>query len=308
MRLILLTTLALGGCQAGVAMPAPAPMAMPPALAPAAPATAPTPAVAPAAFDLAGRAETQGGPFAGAAVSATRLGDAGVLATANTGADGTFGLRLGGAVPEGALLKLTAVKGDRVLAAVVQAPAPRRVQQGAAIVLDEATTLAVLLLNPRLEAAGWVSLGDGPAVHAATVTATLRAFGQLARAGMRAFVGAPTGTRGAIATALAPNGQGTPSGALGQQLAGLPGLADQFQAASGALGLTIVEAVRAGRPAPPQAQLAPLTLGTVTASAVVLRASGGGGSRPRETSVGGAIVVSPGDLSHSGTEGVALSE
>lgn len=192
---------------------------------PAAPAAA-----APQAASLSGRADLGGQPFAGAEVTVYRLAGGAVVAQSRSGDDGRFQVALGDTAP----VKVVLTRGAERLVAVgaPAAPAAYAVAQAPdALLVDLATTLAYLLIAPKLEAAA-----QGPNTPTDTILAAYRRLAaSAANDGARL---APMAA--ALTAALAPDGTGRLDAATSQRLASeLPALVEAFRQAGEALNQAI---------------------------------------------------------------------
>lgn len=211
------------------------------------------------ATKLIGLAEIAGKAFDGAKVKVFRQGEE--IATGMTGADGRFGIGLSG-VPAGVPLKVVATKNGQTLATLaVAGPAPSAyrgvLQSGFADVrLTPASTLAMLALGKRLEAALDAAVArDGRVLDRPLATA-LAAFRQMEAAAESLTVGAAQSLQDAILSGLNGNGQGALAGDVAKQLtAAAPGLRAVFVAAADQLGAAIKEAIALSKdPLPPNAE------------------------------------------------------
>jgi hypothetical protein len=285
--------------------------------APAANPAAPGAAVATAA-NLTGRATLPGGAFADAAITVMKLGDTTVLATATSDAGGGFALAVPADVPAGALLKVVATKDGRTLAAITTAPAARQVQQNKGqdkeVKVNTPSTLALLLLNARLDAAGKASQDAKGKVQDKLVEATMQAFTALAAASEQTLRQSSSATSEAVTTALTPGGTGTLNKDLNAQLGASQALVNQFQQIAGNLGTAIADGIKAGGQAPPAELLGALTLGNATSAQVAQNTPGSGGSggsgggTPVEPTVdvGGSVVITPGTVATDGSEAITI--
>jgi hypothetical protein len=121
-------------------------------------AATPAQAPAPSAAWLEGRAAIDGKAFGGATVTAYRLGTAAPVATGTVDASGHFRLAPGEAVPEGALLKLVAVRADETLVTLAAAP-PSVVAAGGANVVAAGGANVVAAGGANVVAAGGANWG-----------------------------------------------------------------------------------------------------------------------------------------------------
>jgi hypothetical protein len=265
-------------------------------------APTPTPAVTPdvpgtptVSGGLMGRVASNGQPLAGADVSASLLGQGKALVTGKSAADGTFSLALDG-VPAGALLTLTATKDGLTLATLVAAPAARSVAAADPLLINEATSLALRLLERRFAGAGVVSRTvDGRVLDTALVK-TLASFHGLRDACAEAIAHMSDTARDALRQALTGGvSEALPPGLL-QQLAGSAALESAFVEAAGTLAVAIKEAYSLGGTLPDAEQRGPVTFGTSAARSITFGNSSGGGSPPANGEANGGLVITPGDL------------
>lgn len=226
-----LLLLALAGCQSASVVagspPLPTELLGAQPLAAAAPSDAlPTGAPAPGpllpAVQVRGRALRKGLAFADAAVTVRTLG-AGrrSVGEGQTGPDGTYDLTVREALRPGQVLQIEASAGRQRLATLVAAPGgggTYSLAQLQAGTLDEASTLAILLLNQQLDGAGGLEGQAAAAVLAAFDTVRVAATRLLSTAG-DAFAEA-------VAAALTTEGPAPLPPDLRQQLEALPAFAD----------------------------------------------------------------------------------
>lgn len=292
------------------------------------PTVAASPAAVQAASRVSGRAELSGVAFAGADVVVYRLGRHDALATGHTDADGRFDLAI--AVASGTPLELVASKDGRRLGAIASshaAVAGLRIEQVdpsadaavAVVLLTLATTLALVLLEPRFEAAGQAATTASGGTLPSATSELIAAFQQLATAAGH-ITSAQPGLADGITAALGATGQATPPAALSRQLATDSALVTAFSSVASALATTITRAATAGGTAPAPALLAPVGLGTVTVGAVPVNPAAppappvavgtsfsGGGSGGDGASILPATAASPvGTIGLAGTLSEAL--
>jgi hypothetical protein len=269
----------------GTAAPTPAPAATP--------VTPGTPAVS---GGLTGRVASSGQPLAGADVSAALLGQGQRLATAKSAADGTFSLALDG-VPAGALLTLTATKDGLTLATLVAAPAARSIAAADPTLIDEATSLALRLLEKRFAAAGIVSrAADGRVIDTA-VAQTLLSFHGLRDACASAIAQMDDAARAALSLALTGGlSDALPPGLL-QQLGDATALQTAFVEAAGSLAAAVKEAYGMGGVLPDATLRGPVSLGDNAVRSISFGGSGSGSNPPPATGeANGGLTITPGDL------------
>jgi hypothetical protein len=252
-----------------------------------------------------GRATGSKGVLANAAVQVFRLGQQAAVGEGTTGPDGKFGVVLKSPVPPGVALQVTANGGGQRLVSIGSAALITNdggslisndggslisndggslisndggsvVAQGAGNYgllavkpqptnLTPATTLAVAVLAPRFAAAGKAAASaDGGAIEPA-VEQVLAAFGVLSRAADAAIAKDPSLGAGAVAAT-------GPGADLLAKLANDPAITAAFQAAAKDLDAAIASGVAAGGTRPDATELAPVSLGGVTAPEVTLPA------------------------------------
>lgn len=296
------------GCHTSVYAPYGTPSA-PPAAAPPV-----TPQAQPA--QLNGIARYFGAPLEGANVKAYLMGRPDVLATATAGADGKFRLDFPEGTPQGALVKLVATEGARMVATVVTVPG-RQVQQadtGFTYILDEARSMVFLVLGRRLEALGQLSLGQDGVVALSVTQEAFRAFADALAAVETATPMTPEAYQAVSVQALTTEGQfSTETNAL-QAIASLvpAGVVPIVAKHAESLAVLIRDEVATGKPQPKSVLTDRLPLGDGTVVDEVFPASqtrpnptttsggSGGGGAPLKADptpdASGALDITDGDL------------
>jgi hypothetical protein len=210
-----------------------------------------------------------------------------------------FQLTLPDAVPAGGFVKLVIKSGDQTLVRVVSTPGPAGTAPAEPIAVTPASTLAYVVLSPRLEGAGQALFTPQGQVVQTLARSIVDAYQALTDEAGGAFAdGADPARRNALGLALGqalrqPQPSLAPA-AVDDLLVLAPGVRPAIVQAVNGLNAGISEAISQGAPVPEPAYTGSFSLGHAVSLNAVVRRSGNRPPPPADTTA--TVEVQPGEV------------